>query len=374
LAHFALVTWAGGGNVTVALAIGDTLAARGHAVTIIGPTTLQAVIEGRGHGYRALGGAPPRDPTARSEYLVEVVGSRTAGADLRELIDGLRPDALVIDCNLSWAIELRSRLPTAVLVHTAMGVYLPAWQLVIDAANERRAFDNLSPYARAIDAWSSHDRLLVASVPAFDRPPVPLPSNAVYVGWVRSPDRKYIAHSPRIEATGDPIVLISYSTDPLQNHPERVQSALDALADLPVQVVATTSGIFAVDELSVPDNATAVDYLPHDLWMPMAAVVVGHAGHGTTMAALYHGVPLVCVPGLGRDQVPIAARVAELGLGLALTDNAASAEIRAAVTHVVGDSSYKIRARLFRERCRDFRGAGAAVAELEGLVARSWKA
>jgi hypothetical protein len=102
LAHFALVTWDGGGNVTVALGIGDALAARGHAVTIIGPTTLQAAIEGRGHGYRALGVAPPHDPRARSEYLVEVVGSRTAGADLRELIDGLRPDALVIDCNLLY--------------------------------------------------------------------------------------------------------------------------------------------------------------------------------------------------------------------------------------------------------------------------------
>jgi EryCIII-like glycosyltransferase len=370
LAHFALVTWDGGGNVTVAIGIGDALAARSHAVTIIGPTTLQAAIADRGHGYRALGVTPPHDPRARSEYLVEVVASRTGGAELRELIDGLRPDALVIDCNLSWAIELTSRLPTAVLVHTAMGVYLPAWQLVIDAANERRAIHNLPPWARAIDAWSSHERLLVASVPAFDRPPVPLPSNAVYVGWVRSPDRKYVTHSPRIESTGDPIVLISYSTDPLQNHPERVQSALDALADLPLQVVATTSGTFAVDQLSIPDNATAVDYLPHDQWMPMAAVVVGHAGHGTTMAALYHGAPLVCVPGLGRDQAPIAARVAELGLGLALTDNAASADIRAAVTDIVGDSSYRIRARVFRDQCRDFGGAGDASAELEALVAR----
>ncbi len=365
------MTWDGGGNVTVALGIGDALADRGHRVTIIGPTTLRTAIEGRGYDYRDLGVSPPRDPKARSEYLVEVVGSRTAGDDLRGLIDDLRPDALVVDCNLSWAIELPSRLPTAVLVHTAMGVYLPAWQLVIDAANERRAIHNLPSYALAIDAWSSHERLLVASVPAFDRPPVPLPSNAVYVGWVRSPDRKYLAHSTRIKASGDPIVLISYSTDPLQNHPERVQSALDALADLPVQVVATTSGTFAVDQLSIPDNAMAVDYLPHAEWMPRAAVVVGHAGHGTTMAALYHGAPLVCVPGLGRDQVPIAARVAELGLGLALTDNATPGEIRAAVTDIVHDSSYRIRAQLFRDQCRDFGGAGAAAAELEALVVRS---
>jgi UDP:flavonoid glycosyltransferase YjiC (YdhE family) len=371
LAHFVLVTWDGGGNVTVALGIGDALSARGHAVTIIGPRTLREVIEGRGLGYRDLGPTPPLDPRARSEYLVEVVGSTTAGDQLLQLIDRLRPDALAIDCNLSWAIERSTRIPTAVVVHTAMGVYLPAWQLVIDAANERRAIHSLPPYAPAIDVWSSRELLLVASVPAFDRPPMPLPTNAVYIGWVRGPERKHVAHSRRIETRGEPVVLISYSTDPLQNNPVRVQSALDGLADLPVQVVATTSGTFAVDQLSIPDNAVAVDYLPHDEWMPKATVVVGHAGHGTTMAALYHGVPLVCVPGLGRDQVPIAARVAELGLGIALADNASSADIRNAVTDIVRDGSYRTRAGLLQETCRGFGGAGAAAAELEALVAMS---
>ena len=371
MAHFVLVTWDGGGNVTVALGIGDALSARGHAVTIIGPRTLRHLIEGCGLGYRELGAPPPRDPRARSEYLVEVVGSTTAGDQLRQLIGGLRPDALAIDCNLSWAIELSTQLPTAVVVHTAMGVYLPAWQLVIDAANERRAIHSLPPYAQAVDAWSSRELLLVASVPAFDRPPMPLPTNAVYIGWVRGLDRKLVAHTRHIEASGEPVVLISYSTDPLQNNPVRVQAALDGLADLPVRVVATTSGTFALDQLSIPDNAMAVDYLPNDEWMPKAAVVVGHAGHGTTMAALYHGVPLVCVPGLGRDQLPIAARVAELGLGLALADNASSGDIRNAVIDIVRDGSYRTRALLFQEICRGFGGAGAAAAELEALVAMS---
>jgi UDP:flavonoid glycosyltransferase YjiC (YdhE family) len=46
--------------------------------------------------------------------------------------------------------------------------------------------------------------------------------------------------------------------------------------------------------------------------------MVCHAGHGTTIMALCHGVPLICIPGIGRDQIPIADRVAELGLGVAL--------------------------------------------------------
>ena len=41
---------------------------------------------------------------------------------------------------------------------------------------------------------------------------------------------------------------------------------------------------------------------------PDAAAVVTHAGHGTIMRALAHGIPLLCLP-MGRDQDDNAARV-----------------------------------------------------------------
>jgi len=34
---------------------------------------------------------------------------------------------------------------------------------------------------------------------------------------------------------------------------------------------------------------------------PLADLVITHAGHGTLMRALSHGLPLVCLP-MGRDQ------------------------------------------------------------------------
>jgi hypothetical protein len=45
------------------------------------------------------------------------------------------------------------------------------------------------------------------------------------------------------------------------------------------------------------------------------------------MAALTHGFRSLCVPGLGRDQAPIAARVAELDLGFALDPDARAPDI-----------------------------------------------
>lgn len=73
---------------------------------------------------------------------------------------------------------------------------------------------------------------------------------------------------------------------------------MDALASLPVQVVAGTSGPFPAGRLSVPSNARAQDYLPLAGLMRRAALAVCHAGHGAAMAALAQGVPLVC-PGIG---------------------------------------------------------------------------
>ena len=105
-------------------------------------------------------------------------------------------------------------------------------------------------------------------------------------------------------ACGRPRVLISYSTESVQNSPQRVQTALDALASLPLDVLATTSGAFNGARLRVPGNATVLDYLPHDCIMATVELMVCHGGHGTTMAALCCGVPLVCIPGLGRDQAP----------------------------------------------------------------------
>jgi UDP:flavonoid glycosyltransferase YjiC (YdhE family) len=346
VSEIALLTWDGGGNVSVAVAIAVALGASGHSVSVVGPRSLQRVVEPLGIGYAELGMLPPRDPQRRLEYLLDVTqGSDAMLAQLRRLV--VRADALVIDCNLSWALQSPLTRPTAVLVHTALGLYLPVWQAVLDLANARRTARGLVPLAAAADAWGRSDLLLVASLAQFDRP---LPTDRlrpVYVGPV-SARRGRQAGPLSIGSAGErPRVLISFSTDSLQNSPRRLQAALDALDGLPVTVLASASGAFDPSRLRVPANATVLDYLPHDSVMPTVALVVCHAGHGTTMAAVTCGVPLVCVPGLGRDQEPIAARVSELGLGVALQRDASAEMIRDAARTILADDGY-------RERARDF--------------------
>jgi UDP:flavonoid glycosyltransferase YjiC (YdhE family) len=338
----AFVTWDGGGNVAVALGIAAALGGRGHAVTVIGPGSLRERIAALGLGFAELGVTPPRDPAERGAYLREVAGTRRL-AELRELVAGAR--AVVVDCNLAWALDAPLGPPTAVLVHTALGLYLPVWQAVLDALGARPA----------AEAWASAELLLVASVPEFDRPHA---LDAVYVGPVAAPGQPTPVRVP----DGRPLVLVSYSTESLQNSPERVQAALDALAGEPVSVLASTSGLFDPARLRAPANATVAGYLPHEQVMPHAAAVVCHAGHGTTMAALRHGVPLVCLPGLGRDQAPISARVQELGLGVAAGD-----DIAGAVRRVLGDPGYRDRARELMAAAACLDGPERAADAIEGL-------
>jgi UDP:flavonoid glycosyltransferase YjiC (YdhE family) len=368
MAHFAFITWDGGGNVSVALGIGDELVRRGQRVSVLAPRSLSRVIIGAGLHYAELGIPPPADPAARSAYLVEVVGSTSLAQRLPIAMNQLRPDVVVIDCNLAWALETRMPIPIAVLVHTAYGLYLPAWQPVIDAANERRRALGQRPFAPAASAWGAGQLLLIASLAQFDRVPTRLPPNAAYVGLVSRASRDSLESFGSVDAIGPPVVLVSYSTDPLQNSPKQVQAVLDALAELKVRVLATTSGTFEPRELSIPPNATVVADFSLAQVMPLAAVAVAHAGHGTTLSALCHGVPLVCVPGLGRDQVPIASRVAELGLGIAVDKGDDPQQIRDAVSAVLLDSSFRRRAQDFKNQCGDADGASKAADLLERMV------
>ena len=371
MARLVFVTWDGGGNVTVALGIASTLLARGHEVTILGPVSLRGLIENTGVAYAELGVSPPPDTSSRTDYLIQVVGSTDLAAALQLSIEDLDPDGMVIDCNLSWALELSIAVPAAVLVHTAPGLYLPVWQPVIDAANRRRLGSGLAPFKPAADSWSSHEAVIVASLLQFDRVPRPLPENVAYVGPITRISGNHPSITIAPDSTNRPNVLISYSTDRLQNSPERLQEALDGLAGLRVRVLASTSGAFEPEQLSVPPNANVVDDLRHDQVMAMAQAVVTHGGHGTTLGALCHGRPVVCVPGLGRDQVPIARRVAELGLGVALAMDATARDIGGAVGTVLRDRSYRERAREFKRQCGATDGATAAAEILErALVSR----
>ena len=113
-----------------------------------------------------------------------------------------------------------------------------------------------------------------------------------------------------------PLVLVAPST--AQDPDLRlVRVALDALADEPVRVVATTNRVDSPTLPAAPANAVVVDWLSYSQVMPEASLVICHGGHGTVARALAAGVPLLCCPHVG-DMAENSARVAWAGVGLML--------------------------------------------------------
>jgi len=136
-----------------------------------------------------------------------------------------------------------------------------------------------------------------------------------------------------------PLVLASFSTMLGQTEPSTLQRVLDALESLPLRVLLAT-GPFSPETLTVPPNASVFGYVPH------AALAINHAGHGSVMAALAHGVPLVCMPALGADQGIIAGRVEALGAGKAIPGQAGANELRSAVEQAMTTPAYRVAAEL----------------------------
>lgn len=109
-----------------------------------------------------------------------------------------------------------------------------------------------------------------------------------------------------LDAIDRPIVLVTTSSE-RQDDSGLVQTAIAALADEPVHVVATLPAGRETEFVASPD-ATVRGQVPHGVLLDRAVCAVTHGGMGATQKALLRGVPVCAVP-FGRDQFEVARRV-----------------------------------------------------------------
>jgi UDP:flavonoid glycosyltransferase YjiC (YdhE family) len=77
----------------------------------------------------------------------------------------------------------------------------------------------------------------------------------------------------------------------------------------------------------------------HDALIPQASLLVTHAGHGTAVRAVRHGVPILGLAH-GRDQADNAARISLRGARLTLDPSAPADVIRQAASTLLNDPAY----------------------------------
>jgi UDP:flavonoid glycosyltransferase YjiC (YdhE family) len=295
--------------------------------------------------------------------------SPTIGEELVGVVSEVDPDIVVIDAMFSAALNVAPRFarPTAVMVHTLFDSLWQMWQANFAMQSESRVKAGFAGLPTLESLWGDRDLLQVNALPEFDGARATDWGHVVHGAPILTAESRAVpVELPWEVDDPTPVVLLSFSTVVEQRSPEMFQRALDALAALPVHVVGTTGAIVDPAELVPPANAHVVAFADHDLLMDRASVVVGHGGHGTTMRALRHGLPIVGIPAKGGDQEPITQMLDRWGVGRALPGDASAAQIRSATAAILSDLSFRDEA---RRRSVAFHGRDGAVLAADSVEA-----
>ena len=201
-------------------------------------------------------------------------------------------------------------------------------RLVRPRVNAVRTTVGLPPIQGAKDMFAAPEVLLYMTAEPFEYPRSDWPANVRLIGPCDWDPPAWL------DEIAGPIVLVTTSSE-FQDDGRLVRTAIDALADEPVHVIATLpSG--DPRAFDAPANATIVDFAPHGHILDRAAVAITHGGMGATQKALARGVPVCAVP-FGRDQFEVARRVAVAGAGTRLTAGRLRPDrLRSAVRRALG--------------------------------------
>ncbi len=277
-----------------------------------------------------------------------------------ELCADWRPDAIVCDetdFGSTIAAE-RLGLPCASVIVTAARSFARP-ELVAEPLDAIRAEHHLPPDPK-LELLGGR-LVLVPFPPSFRDPVSPLPVTA----------HAFRPFAPVRAEAEVPTVYFTLGTEFNVESGDLFARVLAGLRELPVDVVATVGRDIDPAELGPqPERVKVEQYVPQAEILPGASVVVSHAGSGSVLGALAHGLPMVLLP-MGADQPYNAARCVAVGVGRALdVITATHSDVRDAVSAVLEDPAYRLAA---ERMCAEFAalpGPEYAVSLLEHRLAR----
>lgn len=302
----------GGGDIQPLLAIAAGLLARGHAVVAFGDSSVPSKMDPLGiqtiiaDPELALGvqfAAAAREashlpPAAQGEWMRDrlLVWAERLAPAIEGAAVGQRADILMGALFGSGPVRLaaeRLGLPWVGVNSTFYVGPHPPRSLELDFGPRMPLFRDV--FAPSLDRATL---VLHASDREFDFGFAGLPRHHHYTGplfW--DPPGESPGY---LNDSGDPWALVTLSSHTQDDAPI-ARASLEAFKHLPVRVLLTLGPHVDGDLGSLPANARVERYAPHDAVLRRAAFMVSHAGHGSVMRALWHGVPMILVP-WGRDQ------------------------------------------------------------------------
>ncbi len=341
------------------------------------------------------------------EWLVETIPAQVC--DLRAVIGEWRPDVIATDLSLWGPIVVlweSEAIPVA-LSSTFMGPLIPGpdapplgfglrpprspagrWATRGLAAvtefaatplrrrvDEIRAGYSLPALGESVNRHTGRLPLyLVGNVPELDYNRHDLPDSVHYLGdymWFPHDEGEGELWLDRI-ATERPWVHVTESSL-ASGDPFLLRTAIEALADQPVELIVTTGGQREPEDIGLRATAPNVHitrWLRHDQLLPRCSAVVTVGGKATVLAAIGAGVPLVVVP-TSWDKPDNARRVTEAGAGVKLNARRCTPQsLRRAVRQVLYQRRYRAAAQRLAGLLDDAPGAARAAELLEGLAPR----
>ncbi len=364
-----IVTWDGGGNLPPMLGIGRDLTSRGWAVDVLGHRTQRDRIESAGLRFlpATRGGeyesASPRNTLRGLAQMSAAFADRGRGTDAVAASRAGNADVIIVDC-LLWGALAECRQagrPVVSVVHSLWHYFRGVPQGPVGLLARLRGVDPVAAFQNA-------DLTVVTTRPDWEPPRArPLSPGARHTGivWQGTP-------VPTRPDQKRPRVLVSLSSTAFPGQLRVLQTVVDALCRLPVDLVVTTGPSIDPAQLRVRRAVGEVEihaYLDHARLLPTTSVVVGHGGHATTARALARGIPMLILPMHPMlDQPMLGATVQRLGVGRRLPRSASEGAIADAVTALCADTAVRGAAQRLGDEIRRQDGAATAADLIVGLT------
>jgi UDP:flavonoid glycosyltransferase YjiC (YdhE family) len=303
---------------------------------------------------------PPQEQAAFAARHLFGAGAARRARAVADLFDDWRPDVVVHD-----TLELGS--PTAAeargVRHVTHG-YGPTvpgseeFALVIGAAISEAGLPE------PIDA--------VLTAPYLDICPPSLRGSQPEPWKVMQPLRpsagEVLVDDPAVDLTDlpyDDTVYVTLGTI-MNDAPDVFAALLQGAGRHDVNLVVTTGPGFDGSQLGgVRASVRTAPYLPQAALLPQCTAVVSHAGAGTMLGAICHGLPQLCVP-QGTDQPFNTDALLPTGAALALSRAEVTADaVEAALGRLLGEPSYRAAAERLRDEVRQMPTAPEVLAALQ---------